>query len=90
MDFRGARIFIDSVNDPVAPGAKRLVTRQIALETFSRVGLLRQQFDGALDERLQRRSQPEDPSAAGSRINQSVRARHGSAQASSWVMTLPA
>jgi hypothetical protein len=49
MDFHSARIFIDLVNDPVTPGAKRQIARRIALKAFSRMGLLRQQLDGSLE-----------------------------------------
>lgn len=90
MDFNRARVFIDPIDDPVALGAKRKVPRQIALETFPGVGFLRQQFDGPSHKGFQRQGQPEDLTAANGRIHQPIGTCHGSAQASSWVMTFPA
>jgi len=89
VDFDNARAFIDAVYDPVTLGSKRQVPSQFALKAFSRMRILSQLLDRSFDDRLQRRRQPEDLPAAGSRIDKPVGTRHGSAQASSWVMTLP-
>ena len=89
VNFYSARALIDTVYDSVALGSKRQVSSQFALKTFSRMGILSQLLDRSLDERLKRRRQPEDLPTAGSRIDRLVGRRHGSAQASSWVMTLP-
>jgi hypothetical protein len=69
VDFHGARVFVDTINDPVTPGAEREVTRHIALKAFSRMRLLRQELDRSFDQRLQRRRQPKNLPAAVGRID---------------------
>ncbi len=90
MDFNRTRVLIDPINNPVALGTMRKISRHVALETFPGVGFLRQQFDCPFHKGFQRRGQPENLTAANGRIYEPIGTCHGSAQASSWVMTLPA
>jgi hypothetical protein len=90
VDFNDSRIFIDPIYDPVALGLERHVPRQLALEPLPDVRFVSQGLYGPLDERLQWRRQPENLTPANCRIYETEGSRHGSAQASSWLMTLPA
>jgi hypothetical protein len=69
MDFYSAGLFINPVDHPITPGAEGEVPCQIPFESFPDVRILRQRFDRSLDERLQRRSQPQDLPAAVGRID---------------------